>query len=61
MFDWEIENFLKENNYILNQHQYMMLCTSSPQLNHIKYDPYQEVFETWSDNNYFRFQVHNIQ
>lgn len=58
MFDWEIENFLRENNYELDQHKYLYLCINSPQLDHVKYDPYEDIFEAWSSSSYFKFKVH---
>ena len=33
----------------------------SPQINHIKFNPYNEDFEMWtSDNYYFKFKVKKV-
>ena len=58
MYDWEIQNYLSERNYSLSNKEYVYMCTTSPQLNHIKYNPYENCFEAWSDCNHFRFKVY---
>lgn len=59
MYDWELERYIAEHNGVLNHIEYSDMCNTSPQLNHIKYDPYNDCFEVWSDQgNYFRFKVY---
>ena len=36
----------------------MYICGNCPQLNHVKYNPFENCFEAWSDYNYFKFQVY---
>ena len=58
MYDWEIDRLLSERNYSLSNKEYTYMCTTSPQLNHIKYNPFEDCFEAWSDYNYFKFKVY---
>lgn len=44
---------------LLPSTEYLKICETSPQLNHIKYTPYGNIFEAWSDDgDYFRFKVY---
>ena len=59
MYDWELHNYLKERNYNLNHLEYDYVCKTCPQLNHIKYEPYEDLFKMWSnDGEYFEFKVY---
>lgn len=60
MYDWEINNYLQEHNYTLTYNEYLQLHRSSPQIDHVKYDPYNDNVKMWSDNGMeyiFRFRV----
>lgn len=50
MYDWEISNYLQEHNYILTYNEYLQLYRSSPQIDHVKYDPYNDNIHMWSNN-----------
>lgn len=59
MYNWEIHNLISTYNGLLPSTKYLEICKTSPQLNHIKYDPYEDIFEAWSvDGDYFRFKVY---
>lgn len=59
MYDWELHSYLKERNYNLNHLEYDYVCKTCPQLNHIKYEPYEDLFKMWSnDGEYFEFKVY---
>lgn len=59
MYDWELQNYLQQHNYTLTHYEYDDVCKGCPQLNHVKYNPYDDCFEAWSDEgNYFRFKVY---
>lgn len=59
MYNWEIHNLINTYNGLLPSTEYLRICNTSPQLNHIKYDPYEDIFELWSiDGDYFRFKVY---
>lgn len=60
MYDWEITQILQQNNNNIDSETYLNICRTSPQLNHIKYEPYGNYFEMWSnDENYFKFTVYH--
>lgn len=53
MYSYEIEQLLKIRNYLINSEEYLNIMKSSPQINHVKYSPYADEFETWTDDNYY--------
>lgn len=58
MYDWEIQNYLKERNYILESNEYINILRTCSQIKHIKYNAFENCFEAWSDCNYFKFTVY---
>lgn len=40
MYSHEISDILSKNSYIISPDMYMKLVTTSPQIKHIKYNPY---------------------
>ena len=59
MYPWEISKILENNNYNIDSQTYLHICKSSPQITHIKYDPYTNNFEMWDkENNYWKFTVY---
>ena len=36
MYDWEVINYLKDKNYKLTSDEYIYLCSTCPQITHIK-------------------------
>lgn len=58
MYDWEIENCLRDNNYSLSSKVYIDICKNSPQIKHVKYNAFENYFEIWTDCNYFKFSVY---
>ena len=60
MYDWEITKILQQNQNNIDSEIYLHITSTSPQINHIKYDPYGNFFEMWSENGtYFKFTVCN--
>ena len=58
MYSHEIRNILKNNNYIIDSETYINIIQTSPQINHIKYSPYSDSFEMWSDSGeYWNYKV----
>lgn len=62
MYTWEIEKKLKEKNYNIYNDEYFEIINTSPQITCIKYNPYDNSFETWTkekDNSihYFKYNV----
>ena len=59
MYSYEIDNILKSKNYKIDSDTYLHICSTSPQLTRIKYNPYCSYFETWSNDNYYwKFNVY---
>ena len=62
MYPWEIEKFLKDRNYCISGDDLTFITDMRrhSQLNHIKYDPYNNSYEMWdNDGNYYNFKVKN--
>lgn len=58
MYSWEISQLLAEKNYNIDSETYLYICSTSPQLNHIKYDAWSNSFEMWDEENYWKFNVY---
>lgn len=58
MYDWEIQNYLRERDNILESKEYLYLMNTCPQINHVKYNAFENCFEMWTDCNYFKFTVY---
>lgn len=59
MFSYEIERLIKNNNYNISSIDYQDICQSSTQIARLKYDPFENVYELWTnDNYYFKFKVY---
>lgn len=57
MYNFEIDNILRENNYNIPSHVYEIIL-SSPQIDHVKYSPYGDYFEIWTnDGCYWKFKI----
>lgn len=58
MFSWEINQILESQRYNLDSETYINICRTSPQISRVKYDPYSDSHEIWTnDNNYWKFSV----
>lgn len=59
MYSYEIKNALSENGYCIDSKSYDFICRTSPQINHIKYEPYSDYFfiDT-NDDFHFQFKVY---
>lgn len=58
MYSYEIERFLKENNYRLNVQQIQLVIDRrvNPQVSRVKYSEQDKSYEVWTDDNfYFKF------
>lgn len=58
MYDWEVINYLKDKNYKLTSDEYIYLCSTCPQITHIKYNSFEDNFEIKTDCNSFKFKVY---
>lgn len=58
MYSWEIAKLLELKNYLLEVEEYIKICSSSPQINYIHYDAYNDNFNIKTDNRYdFNFKI----
>lgn len=59
VYSREIENILKSRNYNIDSDTYINICSTSLQITHVKYDPYGQYFEIWTnDDCYWKFNVY---
>lgn len=57
MYSWQVDELLKNNNYVINKNDYNSIVYSS-QIRHIKYDPFSDDFIINTDDGYsWRFTV----
>lgn len=60
MFSYEIQELLQKNNFTIKHDMYSSICLSSPQIDRIKYDSYNNNFQMWtSDGYYWIFSIRN--
>lgn len=53
MYSYEIDFVLKSRNYCIDSSAYLQICKSSPQISQIRYDSFENIFEIWTDDNYY--------
>lgn len=51
MYSYEIDQTIKSQNYHISPEIYLHICNTSPQIVRVKYDPYNENFNIWTDDN----------
>lgn len=62
MYSWELYKFLEERDYHLTPLELYFITDieKHSQLNHIKYDAYNNYFQMWDvEGNYFQFTSQN--
>lgn len=52
MYSHEISELLKYNNYVISIKDYIKICQSS-QITKIKYSPFSNNYEVWTNDNYY--------
>lgn len=58
MYSWEIQNTMEKYNYTLPSDAYIQICQESNQIAGVKYSPYGDYHEIWTnDNCYWKFKV----
>ena len=60
MYSHEIENLLKLRNYLVSREEYTKISDvkSNPQINHIKYNHYDDSFRIDTKDNYhFKLKI----
>ena len=60
MYDWEIQQFLKDRNHYIggDDLNFIIDTRRHPQINHIEYNPYDSSYNMWSkDGTHFHFNA----
>ena len=58
MYSYEIEKLLKIRNYLLSIEEYNNIVNNSPQIDHVKYNPEENIFTIWTNDDYtFTFKI----
>jgi len=59
MYSHEIKQLLELRNYLISNKEYFNIISTSPQINYIKYDNYNDNFYISTDDRYnFKFKVY---
>lgn len=53
MYSHEIKELLEYKKYLLKVEEYLLICNTSPQINRVKYNAYDDSFEIWTDDKYY--------
>lgn len=59
MYSHEIQQLLELKNYVLELKEYIEVIRTSPQIDHIKYEDNQFIFDT-TDKFHFKFKIKEI-
>lgn len=59
MYSHEIQQLLELKNYVLELKEYIEVIRTSPQIDHIKYEDNQFIFDT-TDNFHLKFKIKEI-
>lgn len=58
MYSHEVEQLLKIKNFLITYKEFIQITKSSPQINHIKYNPFEDNIEMWTTDGYaFRLNL----
>lgn len=58
MYSHEIQQIMESSVFVLDSKTYEKICFTSPQISEIKYEPYDEEFHIWTDDNYYwKFKI----
>ena len=52
MYSYEIDQVIKSQNYNMYSKTYLHICKSSSQIVHVKYEPFENNFNIWTNDNY---------
>lgn len=53
MYSNEIDQTIKSNNYIIDSKTYLHICNTSPQISQVKYEPFDNKYDIWTNDNYY--------
>ena len=52
MYSYEINQTIVSQNYNIDSETYMDVCNTSPQISRVKYEPFEDNFNIWTNDNY---------
>lgn len=52
MYSHEVEQLLKIRNYLITYKEFLEITKNSLQIDHIKYNPFEDNIEMWTTDNY---------
>lgn len=52
MYSHEIDKKLKSENYYIDSDAYENICFTSPQISRVKYDPFNNDYNIWTNDNW---------
>ena len=59
MYSWEIQQLMEYKNYLLTCKEYIDMVFGSSQINRVRYNPYSNDYELWTNDNYYvKFKVY---
>ena len=59
MYSWEIQQLMEYKNYLLTCKEYIDMVFGSSQINRVRYNPYSNDYEIWTNDNYYvKFKVY---
>ena len=59
MYSWEIQQLMEYKNYLLTCKEYIDMFYGSPQITRVRYNPYSNDYELWTNDNYYtKFKVY---
>lgn len=57
MYSSEIDNTMREKSHNLDSGTYLHICSTSPQICRVNYEPFENVFNIWT-NDEWSWQFH---
>lgn len=52
MYSYEIDQKLESENYSISPETYIQIFQTSPQIDRTKYEPFEDNFHMWTNDNY---------
>lgn len=60
MYSYEISNLVNHYNQNIPSPLYVKIIQTSPQINHVKYNPFGNYYEMWDNEGcYWKYSIYN--
>lgn len=53
MYSSEIDQIIESQYYNIDSETYIDICNTSSQISRVKYDPYNNEYEIWTNDNFY--------